>query len=139
MKEIVYNNNDYDVYVMGDSTIITPKGHGGQLMSAEALLLALKNNRGVTSYPSLIDEVRVIIARHEDIEGTEVIIVEDGNIPLSIEGGLLPNPILIKSNEYSDLIANAKEYIARKEYDYKPVNKHRHGKKSWSRDNRKKR
>ena len=137
MKEIVYNNNDYDVYVMGDSTIITPKGRGGQLMSAEALLLALKNNRDVTSYPSLIDEVRVIIDRLEVVEGKEVIIVEPDNVPTSIEDSILPN----ESSECPDFIMDYREYMAREDrYNDKPkFNKHGRSKKSWSRDNRKKR
>lgn len=132
MKEIVYNNNDYDVYVMGDSTIITPKGHSGKLMSAEALLLALKNNRAVTSYPSLTDEVRVIIARLEVVEGKEVIIIEPDNIPTSSEAG--------SYSECPDFIMDYREYMAREDkYNDKPkFNKHGR-KKSWSRDNRKKR
>lgn len=129
MEEIVYNNNDYDVYVVGNSTIITPKGHGGQLMSAEALLLALKNNRVVNSE-------RVIIARLEVIEGKEVIIVEPDNVPTSIEDSILPN----EASECPDFIMDYREYMARKDrYNDKPkFNKHGR-KKSWSRDNRKKR
>ena len=137
MKEIVYNNNDYDVYTLGDSTIITPKGHGGQLMSAEALLLALKNNRAVTSYPSLIDQVRMIIARLEVVEGKEVVIVEPDNIPTPIEDRILPN----ESSECPDFYMDYREYMAREDrYNDKPKIQRKHGrKKSWSRDNRKKR
>ena len=137
MKEIVYNNNDYDVYTLGDSTIITPKGHGGQLMSAEALLLALKNNRAVTSYPSLIDEVREIIARLEVVEGKEVIIIEPDNIPTSIEDRILPNG----ASESPVFNMDYREYMAREDrYNDKPKIQRKHGrKKSWSRDNRKKR
>ena len=73
-----------------------------------------------------------MIARLEAIEGTEIIIVEADNTPISIEE-ITPDPIPIKSYGHSECLY--------KHYD-KPKQQHRYGrknKKSWSRDNRKKR